>query len=375
MPYPNVWVTLANPDALYEGTFPGVGFKVRKIHLAAFPSRADAEAGAGPTHLVTWDLICTTDTPPADHYGPYRYGFYDATSGPLRWYAYRFESDTLDLGPWSAPWRAQPQRPTLEQILGELPMALGDLVRAQPITAATTSTLTLPVLSEPGYSDDYFIHWHVGVKAAGVYQFSRIASYSGGTATVSPAFSAAPAPGSTAIISPLLSVEQMIQAVNLALEEMEGEAEIAIPANEPVLCPEGLTRSSLLRAYAVWPWDMREVPTRVTLSGMPLKITGLAPAWASAVNVVYLAPYSAIDGPLTNPDDTTSAPLPWVRAAAAAAIARMLTEQDPEDRMAQALFQRLAAKAKEAAGKWAPERRSSIATIQQRGGLPGPVPR
>jgi hypothetical protein len=372
MPYPNTWVTIANPDALYDGVAPGVGMKVRKIHLAAFSSRANAESGTSPIPLVVWNLIRTSDQPPAEHYGPFSYGYYDAASAPGRWYAYRFESDTLDLGPWSEPWPAGPERPTLEQILSSLPAVLGDLFRATTAAGGTTTTIVLPVLGDPGYSTDYFLHWHLIVRTGGQYSFTRIASYSGTTATIAPALASAPASGAPVYMTPLLSGEQVIAAINLATDEMEGENEVDIPANEPVLCPEGLTRSSFLRAYAVRSADQREVPVRATFSGVPPRITVLTPSWAASARVAYLAPFSAIDGPLSLPSDVTSAPLPWVRAAAAAAIARMVMEQDPEDTMARALFERMATRAKEMAGKWAPERSVGAGRIQQRGPLPGP---
>jgi len=372
MPYPNVWVTIANPDALYDGVAPGVGMKVRKIHLAAFSSRANAESGTSPTLLTVWNLIRTSDQPPADHYGPFSYGYYDPGAAPGRWYAYRFESDTLDLGPWSAPWPAGPERPTLEQILSSLPSVLGDLFRATKTEGGTRTTIRLPILGEPGYSPDYFLHWHLIVRSGGQYSFTRIASYSGIDASVAPDMLTDPAPGAPVYMTPLLSGDQVIAAINLALDEMEGENEVDIPANQPVLCPEGLTRSSFLRAYAVRAADQREVPVRAMFSGVPPKITVLAPSWSASARVAYLAPFSSIDGPLELPSDVTSAPLPWVRAAASAAIARMVMEQDPEDTMARALFERMATRAKEMAGKWAPERTVGAGRIQQRGPLPGP---
>lgn len=364
----NVIVTLPNAAELYEGTSSLAPFPVRYIRLYRFPSLQDARAGLNGTFVHSWDLDPAVE----------QYGWLDTSQTSATVYAYRLESDT-DATPFSEPWRPNINLHTLASVLLELQMMLSDIIRRTSATYVSASSFSFPELADPLATASFWAGWDALPLVGTGFAHARITAHDTSSATVNGSL-----PSWTGTVTVLLSAiarwEQVLDAVNYALSEMQTLEEHHVPAAtgphaEPVFRLPWGVRSPSDIVDAVW--YMADDPTPrpalwEVLPGNPPEVIVRAPPHASRASLWALTSFADIDGQLAALEHVTTAPLHWLVPTAAYQLIAMLADQDPQDQALAVMRDRYALRAREAAGKYAPERRSQAFRQRAAKPLPGP---
>jgi hypothetical protein len=387
----NVFVSVPDPQALYDGQSPFAPFAVRYILLYRFPSEASARAGTGGTLVeklsgsgYTWELV-PASAPVTPEDGPYRYGVYDPGQVPGSWYRYRFAAADFTVSQWSEPWEADSRVVvSLRDILFEVGMELGGLLVAIDCsTNASASEIVSPFFRSAYADPGLYEGWWVLVADAGGLapegEWAMVSSVDGavGRATLDRSLSAPATAGHRALLTAAIQPSELIRLVNRAREKMQVIASQEYAVSKGVdrfRVPLGVqTEKDVIEVLAIA--HDREFPIdwRVEFDGPDGWV--YSPAWtvgAKFIKVRYLTSYRYLEGPLVRMSDATSAPLEWIRPAVAYSVAEYLARSDPAAQEYQALVARLGEEATAAASRYGPDYVRSVRRGHGRRVVAGP---
>ncbi|GIV82460.1 MAG: hypothetical protein KatS3mg051_1814 [Anaerolineae bacterium] len=371
---PNVVFTLPDAQQLYDGQSPDFPYPVRQVELARFTSRSNALAGTAPTVVYQWTLNNPATSERTEWDGPFSFGYFDPFWTPTLWYAYRLIGSGSEVSAWSEPWAGTAyDLPTAGEILTSLTAYVGSLLRVGNGTYTATA-VTSPIFGDPTLSQDFFVSWYLWPLGADL-PGQKIAAVGGNTATLYPGWSSAPAPGPFAV-TPLLSFEQAMTALQQTLMDAQVEREFTLPATDDVIdAPQQVVSpSDIQRVFAVW--NGKRYPVRWSIeSWRPLRLRIERHPMAEYVLLVALASIADSYGQITSVLDEVPGPRRLIEAMLATTIGRMLLVQDPEDPFAAAFYQRAVQRSNELIARYAPEPQRPIVPNSRGNPLPGPVPR
>ena len=366
MPSFNVQVSVLDPDRIMAGNSDYAAFAATKIQLYRWTTEALARAGdpANGSLVTTWTLIASTEQA-TEAAGPFSFKVYDSGWSTSAWYRYRLTDDAIaQTSNFSAPWQAiNTARPTLREIMWEVLCLMGNHGEQGTASAGSTTTVTCtPVLQSTLQPDSTFSgHWLMvtkdaaGAAAAPEMEEALIASNvaSTGVATLDRTLTAAIASGDQFIISPLIRPTELIRCINRALEGMKifRTVDIAVYSTEyRYPAPAGVRKRSDIHSVIgitslgsdTRGEDETGVRYDVRTEGSQtwLYITEQSFNF-SIIRVTHELSYRDLEGKLNVMADQTSAPIEWIRAAAAEEVAKQLVRDDPAQPEFQDLLSRM----------------------------------
>ena len=393
----NTQVSVSDPDRLIAGDSPYADFEVTKIQLYRWTTEALARAGsaAAGTLVTTFTLIASTE-PATEAAGPFSFKYNDTGQASTSWYRYRFTNTAItqtsgfSYPPNQADSRTQP---SLREILFETANLMDESAEQATATAGSTTTITSLATFGSSLREDNFYtgHWAIvltdagGAAAAPEGEEAMIASdvASTGVLTLERALTAAIASGDVIMTSAYLRPTEIIRCINRAREGMKMlmRVDIAVHSRE-ALYPVPVGVRKITDVYEVLgvttpAGDSNadyEAPIMYSIyeNGPNLFFRFFEDAWSfQTIRVVYEMSYYDYEGPLVAMGDTTNAPLPWLRAAAAAECMEVLTRDDSSQgafvNIQASIEKKLAVETMRAASRM-PARKA----VQTPRGLPGP---
>lgn len=376
MPAPNVFIAVDDPDALIGGTSPYANFAAAKIELFRYASESAARAdtnGSGGTLVTTFALVpSTTPASNPNISGPYRFGVYDDSQTVATWYRYRFvDADGTAFSPLSEPWEADNAAEwSLREILFEVGDLLGgSVVKGAAGANADASKIVCPQLwmstrRDPRLYENWWVVALTG-DAAGEECLIDSVDAATGTATLERPLGAAVDDGDEFLLSAYIQPSEMIRVINRARERMQvlATVDIALGDANRYPAPYGVRAvTDIIAAYGVIQYansereDLFEVDFDVEFDGLQGWLTfSEAEYHTRLVRLRMVRSFRDMEGPLTSMEDTTQAPIEWLRPVAAYAIAEFLADQDPMEVEYQRLKDRFADAAREASVRFGPQ--------------------
>jgi hypothetical protein len=355
MAEPNVWVDVADPDALIDGRSQFAPFAVAYIQVYRFASEAAARALTSGTLATTFTLVAVSTQPSdPDIAGPFRFGYYDSSQTAESWYRYRFaDSGLATFSGYSVPWQGDGRTNTsLRTLMREVGQLLGgnEGLRAA-VTAGSTTTATCAELFKSSLkSSDWYVGGWVfvdfdaaGANAAPQGEERLIASVdtATGVATLDNALSAALANGDYIQVHAVLQPSLIIRAINLVRERMHLilNHDIALgggpnDGNRYIL-PGGIYGESdvidvrRIEHYQDGRWqDEDPIRFEVETDGLSNWLIFREDPQTRVARVRYEMSYRDLEGEMSAMDDTTRAPLVWLRKAACWEAYKLIDESD-----------------------------------------------
>ena len=349
----NIRVSVSDPDLLMAGDSPFIDADATKIQVYRWTTEALARAGsAGAGTLVTTFTLIAGSEEITEAAGPFTFQYYDDAQVSTSWYRYRFADTALSqFSAFSQPWRpAEPKKTTLRDILFETGVILGEAAERGTASAGSTTTVTCtPVFQSTLLSNDFYKgHWLMvtqdagGAAAAPEMEEALIASNvaSTGVVTLDRTLTAAVGSGDIFITSAYIRPTEMIRCVNRALENMKvlRHVDIGLHSREYLYpAPIGVRVDTdiyevlgVVEPYGETNHD-DEVPIRYTTRSRDGQV------WIKVQEDAFSYPYMRVyhelsyrdwEGEMTVMASETSAPLPWLRVAAAAECMEILTRDD-----------------------------------------------
>jgi hypothetical protein len=318
--------------------------------------------------------------------GPYRYAVYDEEYQVGSWYRYDFVSQ--DFARWtslSEPFEADTRRAwTLVEVLRSTARLFGEAFIESPAGGSSPTEATIPRLVSSITDPSLLRGWSVYVAATPndapplgeVTRLDEVDTATGQVTFATPLSAAIPL-GSTVYLGAYWSWDQLIEAVNRALGEMQfvDEQIFAVVPSRPLEMTLPWQIRSASDVLGMWARDKmgNEFPYAGDIRlvyGRPT-IVGPAPG-LPFLRVQGLRYYLDLSGPLERPSDETTAPLPWLRTLAARRLVDALLLTDPEEQELVRIGAYLDQESRRMAGFYAPDivrpyRRGPGRTI-----LPGP---
>lgn len=350
----NVRVSVTDPDLLIAGNSPYAEFVVASIQLYRWSTEALARAGnpAAGDLVTTWTLIASTEEQTEDA-GPWSFTTYDSAAADTDWYAYRYVNAGVSLTSlFSDPWKvSRSASATLRDILWEIVCILGETGERGTATAGSTTSVTCAAkLGSSLRANNYFKgHWLTvltdagGLGAVPEGEEALIASdvASTGVATLDRTLTAAIASGDVFMTSALIRPSEMIRCVNRALEGMKvlQRIDVAVhPSTDVYGAPIG-TRGVTdiyevlgVQNYGVDTNTEGETPVHYeTWSNRGQVYVKVVDPQFPLVRVVSEVSYRDMEGQMALMGDTTSAPIEWLKYAAAAECMKILVRDDGEN--------------------------------------------
>ncbi|MEY4760825.1 MAG: hypothetical protein RLZZ200_681 [Pseudomonadota bacterium] len=392
----NVWVTITNPDRLMAGESALADFEAAKIQLFRYATETAARADTGATLVTTWSLVASNEQL-TDDAGPYRYGYYDDAQVSTSWYRYRFADDAvLQFGQLSDPWQAESAPAwALRDVLFEVGHKLGKSVEkvvAEANTDASCITATNPFKSTLVDSNFWDMRWVIvsedagGAAAAPEGEELLIASVdtATGVVTLERDASAAITTGDVVLVSSYMRPTDIVRCINEAREEMQVTVtqDIALANSENRYpAPRGVRSKSdiydCVGVVAGGTGSNRETEFQLDFD---IEFDGVRswlvltdyPGTTRVARVRYLLSYRDLEGDLSAMSDTTSAPIEWLRPAAAYKCAAALVDSDPDVVEFARLLGSLQGDAERASHRYAPDIMRRVKTGPGLHSLPGP---
>jgi hypothetical protein len=350
MSAPNVWVAVANPDRLIDGTDPMAPFVVASIQLYRYTTEALARAGGLGTLVTTFTLVASS-TATSELAGPYRYGVYDSNATHDSWYRYRFaDAGLANFSPLSDPWQAGNALTwELRDLIYEVGNVMGGEVKRGTATAGATTSLTCTALFKSSVRDSrWFRGWYVLIDettdtAAPQGEERLIASVdtATGIATLDNDLSAAVGAGDIFQLHLYASPLEMVRCINRVRERMFLLVNHEIAINEasgagnryPV--PQGIRSNndvidvSVKTVFTDSDWEtLNKIQYNIEFDGLQGWLELPYQPVGHVIRVRYEKSYRQLEGELSAMSDFTRAPIEWLRKAAAWEVYKLVDESD-----------------------------------------------
>lgn len=356
MPADNIWVAVDHPDRLRAGDDPLAAFAVRYIQVYRYSSESNARADSGATLLdagsgYTWEVIAESNDR-TEAAGPWRYGYYDSGQTDDSWYRYRFaDASLVTFSPLSYPWQSDRRSEhTLRNLISEVGQVMREGVERGTIEAgsdaddAVVTSIFQSTLKDARWYKGAWL-WVRSTTDGGAPENEErlIASVNTGTgtATVDRSFSAALGAGDVVEVFTLLRPSEIVKAINRVRERMKlvQNSRIAVSmvsgAGNRIPAPQGVYRKAdvisveELYTFTDSDWEDRN-PIRydVEFDGIDGWIVFHQLPDTDTVVVRHEISWRDFEGELSDLDDSTEAPLQWLRKAAAWEAYRFIDASD-----------------------------------------------